>query len=232
MSQGRAARAALRMPFQPDDVLYSAMPLFHGNALSSSLFPWMASGARLALRRRFSASGFLPDVRRHGATFMNTVGRAVAHILATDPTAHDRDHRLKYVLGPETSATDKAEFTRRFGVPLFEGYGSSEGAIVLHPVGDDRPGALGRLPRGAEAKVVDPATGEERATAVFDDRGRLTNPAEAIGELIGRSPALGLRGLLQEPRGRGGADPRRVVLVGRPGLPGRRRHLLLRRPIG
>ena len=90
---------------------------------------------------------------------MNTVGRAVAHILATEPTDHDRDHRLKYVLGPETSATDKAEFTRRFGVPLFEGYGSSEGAIVLHPVGDDRPGALGRLPRGAEAKVVDPATG-------------------------------------------------------------------------
>ena len=199
MSQGRAARAALRMPFQPDDVLYSAMPLFHGNALSSSLFPWMASGATLVLRRRFSASGFLPDVRHHGATFMNTVGRAVANILATEPTAEDRDHRLRYVLGPETSATDKAEFTRRFGVPLFEGYGSSEGAIVLHPVGDDRPGALGRLPRGAEARVVDPATGAERATAVFDARGRLTNPAEAIGELIGRSPHSAFEGYYKNP---------------------------------
>ena len=103
MTQGRAARAALRMPFTPDDVLYSAMPLFHGNALSSSVFPWMASGATLVLRRRFSASGFLPDVRRHRATFVNTVGRAVAHILATEPTAHDRDHSLRYVLGPETS---------------------------------------------------------------------------------------------------------------------------------
>jgi fatty-acyl-CoA synthase len=199
MSQGRAARAALRMPFQPDDVLYSAMPLFHGNALSSSLFPWMASGAGLVLRRRFSASGFLPDVRGHGATFMNTVGRAVAHILATDPTGHDRDHRLKFVLGPETSATDKAEFTRRFGVPLVEGYGSSEGAIVLHPVGDGRPGALGRLPKGAEAKVVDPATGAERAAAVFDDQGRLTNPAEAIGELIGRSPHSAFEGYYKNP---------------------------------
>jgi len=199
MSQGRATRAALHMPFQPDDVLYSAMPLFHGNALSSSLFPWMASGARLALRRRFSASGFLPDVRRHGATFMNTVGRAVAHILATDPTPHDRDHRLKYVLGPETSATDKAEFTLRFGVPLIEGYGSSEGAIVLHPVGDGRPGALGRLPRGAEAKVVDPATGEEREIAVLDAHGRLTTPAEAIGELIGRSPHSAFEGYYKNP---------------------------------
>jgi fatty-acyl-CoA synthase len=199
MSQGRAARAALRMPFTPDDVLYSSMPLFHGNALSSSLFPWMASGATLALRRRFSASGFLPDVREHGATFANTVGRAVAHILATEPTGHDRDHGLRYVLGPETSAPDKAEFTRRFGVPLFEGYGSSEGAIVLHPVGDDRPGALGRLPRGAEARVVDPASGEERAVAVFDAGGRLTNPAEAIGELIGRSPHSAFEGYYNDP---------------------------------
>ncbi|MGA2838179.1 MAG: AMP-binding protein [Acidimicrobiales bacterium] len=199
MSQGRAARAALRMPFTPDDILYSAMPLFHGNALSSSVFPWMASGATLVLRRRFSASGFLPDVREHGATFVNTVGRAVAHILATEPTGHDRDHRLRYVLGPETSGPDKAEFTRRFGVPLFEGYGSSEGAIVLNPVGDDHPGALGRLPRGAEAKVVDPATGEERPAAVFDDRGRLTNPGQAIGELIGRSPHSAFEGYYKNP---------------------------------
>ena len=199
MSQGRAARAAVRMPFGPDDVLYSAMPLFHGNALSSSLFPWMAGGSTLVLRRRFSASGFLPDVRQHGATFMNTVGRAVAHILATEPTDDDTDHQLKYVLGPETSATDKAEFTRRFGVPLFEGYGSSEGAIVLHPVGDDRPGALGRLPKGAEAKVVDPATGQERAAAVFDAQGRLTNPAQSIGELIGRSPHSAFEGYYKNP---------------------------------
>ena len=199
MTQGRAARAAVRMPFTPDDVLYSSMPLFHGNALSSSLLPWMASGATLVLRRRFSASGFLPDVREHRATFMNTVGRAVAHILATEPTPDDGDHDLRYVLGPETAAPDKAEFTRRFGVPLIEGYGSSEGAIVLNPVGDDHPGALGRLPKGAEAKVVDPATGEERALAVFDAQGRLTNPDQAVGELIGRSPHSAFEGYYNNP---------------------------------
>jgi len=199
MSQGRAARAAARIPFSPDDVLYSAMPLFHGNALSSSVLPWMASGSTLVLRRKFSASGFLPDVRAHRATFVNTVGRAVAHILATEPTANDRDHSLRYVLGPETSVPDKTEFTRRFGVPLFEGYGSSEGAIVLNPVGDDRPGALGRLPKGAEARIVDPTTGEERAVAVFDAHGRLTNPEESIGELIGRSPHSAFEGYYNNP---------------------------------
>ena len=135
------------MGFSPDDVLYSAMPLFHGNALSAAVLPALASGATLALRRRFSASDFLPDVRECGATFFNSVGRAIAHIVATPPTGHDRDHRLRYVLGPETSAQDKAAFTERFGVPLIEGYGSSENAIVLKPVRDARPGGPRPGPR-------------------------------------------------------------------------------------
>ena len=46
-----------------EDVLYSAMPLFHGNALSAAVLPAFASGATLALRRKFSASNFLPDIR-------------------------------------------------------------------------------------------------------------------------------------------------------------------------
>jgi fatty-acyl-CoA synthase len=199
MTQGRAARSATRMPFGPGDVLYCAMPLFHGNALSSSVFPWLAGGSTLVLRRRFSATGFLPDVRASGATFANTVGRAIAHIVATPPTHHDRDHHLAFVLGPETAAPDKEEFTRRFGVPLVEGYGSSEGAIVLHPVGDARPGALGRAPRGSEVAVVDPATGATCPPATFDDHGRLTNPDQAIGELVGKSGASSFEGYYHDP---------------------------------
>src|SRR5665213_3412676 len=53
MTQGRAARSAARVTFTSDDVLYSAMPLFHGNALIASVLPAFASGATLVLRRRF-----------------------------------------------------------------------------------------------------------------------------------------------------------------------------------
>ncbi len=199
MTQGRAARAGGRMPFSPEDVLYCAMPLFHGNALSSSVLPWLTSGATLALRRSFSASGFLPDVRDTGATFANTVGRAVAHLLATPATDHDRDHRLGYVLGPETAVPDKEAFLRRFGVPVIEGYGSTEGAIILNPVPDGPPGTLGRAPRGAEVAVVDPDTGRPCATAVFDAGGRLANADEAVGELVGRTPAGGFEGYYNDP---------------------------------
>jgi fatty-acyl-CoA synthase len=200
MTQGRAARFAARSQFTNEDVLYSAMPLFHGNALIAAVLPAFASGATIALRRKFSASRFLPDVRQTGATFFNSVGRAIAHILATPPTAHDRDHSLRYVLGPETSAPDKAAFTCRFGVPLIEGYGSSENAIVLMPIADARPGALGRANEEDDVAVVDSESGRERPTAEFDEHGRLTNAAAAIGELVGRRARANFEGYYNNPQ--------------------------------
>ncbi len=199
MTQGRAARAASRVGFSPEDVLYSAMPLFHGNALSAAVLPALASGATLALRRRFSASSFLPDVRACGATFFNSVGRAIAHIVATPPTEHDRHHHLRYVLGPETSARDKAAFTDRFGVPLIEGYGSSENAIVLKPVPDPKPGALGRASSRDDVAVVDPDTGEELPPAELDGHGRLVNAEACIGELVGRKALSNFEGYYNNP---------------------------------
>jgi fatty-acyl-CoA synthase len=199
MSHGRAAGIAGRVPFSPADVLYSAMPLFHGNALNAAVFPAFVSGATLVLRRRFSASAFLPDVRRYGCTFFNTVGRAIAHINATPPTDHDKDHSLKWVLGPETSESDKAAFTERFGVPVFEGYGSSENAIILNPARDPRPGSLGTAPRGSDIAVIDPASGRECEVAQFDEGGRLLNPDRAIGELVGRNASSRFEGYYNNP---------------------------------
>ena len=162
VSHGRAVRSATGVPFSPDDVLYSAMPLFHGNALFSNLLPAFNTGCRVVLRRRFSASAFLDDVRGNGCTFFNTVGRAIAHINATPPAGEDREHSLKWVLGPETSEADKAAFTARFGVPIFDGYGSSENAVILHPARRSaQPGPLGVAPPGTDIAVVDPETGEE-----------------------------------------------------------------------
>jgi fatty-acyl-CoA synthase len=170
------------------------MPLFHGNALSSNVIPAVGAGATVAMRRRFSASAFLPDVRRYGATFFNTVGRAVSYILATPPTDDDRDHQLKFVLGPESSEADAAAFRRRFGCPVVTGYGSSEGAIQMMPLRAPRPGALGRAAAGADVAVVDPETLEECPAARFDERDRLVNADEAIGEIVRRDPAVRFEG--------------------------------------
>jgi fatty-acyl-CoA synthase len=187
MTHGRAASTAAGMGFAPEDVLYCSMPVFHGNALMSMVFPALASGASLVLKRRFSASAFLADVREHRCTFTSTVGRALAYVLATPETDRDKEHDLKVVLAPESSTADMKEFTRRFGPPVFGGYGSSENAIVMVPSPRQPPEALGVPLDGLDIAVIDPATGEECPPARFDHDGRLVNAAEAIGELVGRN---------------------------------------------
>lgn len=188
MTQGRAgANDGTAMGFGPDDALYCAMPIFHSNALSTMVFPSMGTGATLVLTRRFSASAFLNDIRDHGCTFTSTVGRVLTYILATPETEHDRAHRLKFILAPESSAVDMKAFKRRFGVPVFSGYGSSENAIIMAPSPGQPLDALGVPGEGLDVAIIDPATMRECPRARFDDDRKLLNADEAIGELVGRN---------------------------------------------
>ncbi|MER5205917.1 long-chain-fatty-acid--CoA ligase [Streptomyces sp. NPDC002825] len=196
-SQGRlaAAGASLVSHFGVgrDDVHYVCMPMFHGNAVIADWAPALVAGAGVALRARFSASRFLPDVRRFGATYFTYVGRAVQYLLATPPGPDDRAHALRLGFGTEAGAVDAARFRERFGVPLVEGYGSSEGGAAIQRTPDTPAGAIGRAAPGDDLAVVSSETGKECPPARFSSTGRLLNATEAVGELVnrGRSPFEG-----------------------------------------
>ncbi|MFI5770057.1 AMP-binding protein [Streptomyces sp. NPDC051658] len=196
-TQGRLAAAGRSLVdhfgVRREDVHYICMPMFHGNAVIADWAPALAGGAAVALRRRFSASGFLDDVRAHGATYFTYVGRAVQYLLATPERPDDREHPLRLGFGTEAGAVDAARFRERFGVRLVEGYGSSEGGAAIQRTRDTPERAIGKASARDDLAVVDPETGEERATAVFDGAGRLTNGDESIGELVnrGRTPFEG-----------------------------------------
>ncbi len=198
-SQGRLARLAYsnsaKYGHTRDDVDYCCMPLFHGNALMALWAPALANGATVCLpaARKFSASGFLPDVKYFGATFFTYVGKALGYLMATPEQADDRDNKLERAFGTEASPEDKVEFVRRFGAELFEGYGSSEGAgsVKLDPEAPE--GALGR-PAHAGILVVNPETRQECARAILDEHGRVTNPDDAIGEMINTEGARAFEG--------------------------------------
>ncbi len=196
LSQGRLARMsqglAMGMSFGPDDVLYCVMPLFHSNCIITSYAPWLISGATLALRRRFSASGFVPDVRRFGATYFNYVGKPLSYILATPEGPDDADSTLTRVFGNEASDADIERFAARFGCTVGDGYGSTEGGAFIGRTPDMPKGALGVGPEGTV--VLDPETGRECPRADFDDRGRLLNPDECIGEIVNKNGAPGFEG--------------------------------------
>jgi len=190
---GRIGRALADMvKLGPEDVCYVAMPMFHSNALMAGWAPALAGGATTALRRKFSASGFLPDVRKFGVTYFNYVGKPLSYVLATPEQPDDAENSLRLVFGNEGADLDIDRFSRRFGVPVIDSYGSTEGGAIVQRTPDMPPGALGR---GADGMaVLDPETGEERPPARFDTDGRLLNPDEAIGELVNRLGATGFEG--------------------------------------
>ncbi|MBW5425644.1 AMP-binding protein [Streptomyces sp. BG9H] len=191
-SQGRLAAAgrslAAHFGVRAEDTHYICMPMFHGNAVIADWAPALAAGAGVALRRRFSASGFLTDVRKFGATYFTYVGRAVQYILATPAQPDDRENPLRIGFGTEAGAVDAARFQERFGVRLVEGYGSSEGGAAIQRTPGTPAGAIGRAAPGDDLAVVDPVTLRECEAARFSPDGRLLNGAAVIGELVNRGP--------------------------------------------
>jgi fatty-acyl-CoA synthase len=195
-TQGRLAgigtTVAQMFELTHDDVCYAAMPMYHSNAIMAGWAPALAGGATVALRRKFSASGFLPDVRRYGVTYFNYVGKPLSYILAAPEQPDDADNSLRLVFGNEAADLDIERFATRFDCRVFDSYGSTEGGAAVTRSPDMPPGSLGRAPDGTV--VLDPETERECPPARFDDNGVLVNPDEAIGELVNRFGAAGFEG--------------------------------------
>jgi len=143
-------------------------------------------GASVAVARRFSASGWLPDVRRHGATYFNYTGKPLSYILATPRTDDDADNPVRVAFGNEGSPEVLETFAERFDVRVIDAFGSTEGAIAVSRDAPPRRGAMGVA--GPTVVVVGP-DGDVLPAARFDDEGRLLNAQECVGEIVNTAGA-------------------------------------------
>lgn len=185
-SQGRIERIGVILTqmctLTNEDVSYLSMPLFHSACLFSGWAPTVIAGGATALRTRFSASAFLPDVRKFGATFFHYVGKPLAYVLAQPELPDDGDNPLTRGFGNEGSEADIRRFAERFNCPLTDGYGSTEAAVSIGRVPGMPAGSLGMA--APSVKVLNPDTGEECPRAIFDEHGRLLNAVECTGEIV------------------------------------------------
>ncbi|VXC26186.1 AMP-binding protein [Aeromicrobium sp. 9AM] len=170
-----------------DDVHYVAMPLFHSNAVMAGWAPALVTGAAVALREKFSASEFLSDVRRFGATYASYVGKPLTYVLATPELPDDADNPLRLVFGNEAGDRDIRAFAERFGCTVIDGFGSTENAVVVSKLPGTPSGALGWPADGVA--VHDPETGAECVRAEVDAAGRVVNLDECVGELVNTTGA-------------------------------------------
>ena len=187
-----------------DDTGYACMPLFHSNAMFLGFQPALHVCGSIALRERFSASSFVPDVFRHGVTYWNYVGEPVHYVLGAIEKEYcgdvDRIHaevtqnpknQLRYALGNGASAPDIERFIDWLGLEdMLELYGSTEAAITTFRKKGD--------PRGSVGEITDPSIkvlnerGEECPPAQLGPDGRITNYADAVGEICRVAPDTGL----------------------------------------
>jgi len=164
-----------------EDVLYTAMPLFHANAQILGLSLSLGVGIRWALARSFHKSRFLADVRRHGATLFHYVGSPLAYILDTPERPDDADNPLRFAFGNEAPRHAIDRFARRFGCTVSDSYGASEVGVVFTRQDGDPPRSLGRAMPGVEILNEED---EVCAIAEIDAEGRLVNPEVAVGEIV------------------------------------------------
>jgi fatty-acyl-CoA synthase len=198
------ATVSTRMGLGPDDVGYACMPLFHSNALFLGFQPAFHACGALGIRERFSASSFVPDVKRYGVTFWNYVGEPVHYILAAlereyggdeerilVEVAQHPDNRLRYAVGNGAAPPDIDRFIRWLGLEdMFELYGSTEAAISTFRRRGD--------PRGSVGEISDPAVvilnerGVECPPAELGRDGKIANYADAVGEICRVAPDTSL----------------------------------------
>jgi crotonobetaine/carnitine-CoA ligase len=135
------------------DVLWTPLPLFHYNALTTAVLGALVFGGRSAIYRRFSVSNFWPEMNRTGATITSTLG-TMAYLLA-----HEKDrpemprsgapqaNTSLRMLGAAPMPVEVDTIIKgRFGIDTFSGaYGVTEASLISwSPPGvGARPNAAG-----------------------------------------------------------------------------------------
>lgn len=177
--------------FGREDRFLTALPAFHANAQATSIMVSLVAGAACILIEGYSARRFWQQIRAHGATCTSLVAMQVRTLLAQPPDPGDASHRLRcnfYAINVLDS--EKAEFERRFGLRLMNGWGMSETfcAVTRSPlVGDTRWPSVG-VPL------------HDRLVRVVDENGDDV-PAGTIGEIVvGGIPGISImKGYFRDP---------------------------------
>jgi len=155
------ARHVVRL--REDDRVYSTAKLFFSYGLNNSLVIPLAVGASAVLDpERFDPERAWSLIARERPTVLYSVPTAYAALLAAAEAGEGGDVsslRLCVSAGEALPGPLLERWSRRFGLPILDGIGSTEiGYIAISNTEDDIvPGSSGRPIPGYAAKVADPS---------------------------------------------------------------------------
>lgn len=139
------------------------LPLFHANAQYYSFASAISAGASVALMHAFSASRFVQQAARHGATHASLFAAPMRMILAKDPEPLD-GIRLRHVwYAQNVTSQQYSELTGLFGCQPRQLYGMTETipAVLTSRALGPLPNSMGVPTLGCEVELFD-ADGTDR----------------------------------------------------------------------
>ena len=184
-----AASIGESMQLSAEDHCLLVLPLFHVNAICVSCLAPLRVGGRVTILARFTPQSFLDTIEQQRPTYFSAVPTIYARLAEQPEDVQPDVSSVRFaVCGAAPVSKELLERSEsRFGFPIIEGYGLTEGtcASTVNPVGGVRkPGTVGiALP------------GQKVATMASD--GTFTGVGEA-GEIVIQGPNV-MRGYLNRP---------------------------------
>lgn len=167
--------------YTPDDVIFTCLPLFHGNSLWYSFMPALVCGARIVVSRRFSGSSYWEEIVSSGATQTNALG-AMANIALKELSHLDCSRlKLRQMMVVPALAAETARPLTDLGIKMTSLFAQTE-TFAVTLLGPDEPsekaGSAGR-PRAHVSLTI------------LDDDDNALEPGE-VGEIAVRPMAPGI----------------------------------------
>lgn len=181
------SRQALQIT--PADHCLLVLPLFHVNGIVASILTPLSAGSRVTIRARFDIETFFTDVEQLRPTYFSAVPTIYTLLNALPEQVKPDTSSLRYGIcgAAPASAELLTSFEARYGFPLVEGYGLSEGtcASTINPFDGVRKAGTVGLPFPGQRVVVADAGGHHL-------------PAGEAGEILVQGPNV-MRGYLGKP---------------------------------
>jgi acyl-CoA synthetase (AMP-forming)/AMP-acid ligase II len=189
------------IPLTHDDVIPAVLPFFHIYGMTVLMNGAIYQRSTVVTMPRFDLPEYLRIIAEHRATVL-FVAPPIALAVAKHPLALEADlSSVRMMMSGAAPFDEQLAAVVGQRLPharVMQGYGMSEMSPVSHTIPVDRtdisPGSIGLLVANMQAKVVDPATGEE-----------IEQPTEGMsapGELLCAGPnvMVGYLGNEQETR--------------------------------
>jgi long-chain acyl-CoA synthetase len=162
--------------FDPRDSFLCLLPFFHTYAITGTILLPLLNGCKMVLVDRFHPLKVLKLIEDHDISVFLAIPSMYRVLAHTEGEFRLSSVRFPISGGEPLPVVVAEAFEKRFGVPIYEGYGQTEAApvISLNVPGKRKLGTVGPALPGVEIAIWDD---EKRSVAI-----------DIVGEIMVRGP--------------------------------------------